>query len=264
MTSPVRRTALDGILDNPLVGLAPWIVYAVLEGPSRLELSSGIAFAIAFLVLCLNWLRGQSPKALEFADVVFFAVLMVVVAFANDDTRRWLELWGGEVANIALAVIVLATILVRRPFTLAYSREQAPPEVWESPEFLRTNYLIAWAWAVAFLIQAASGFYGDAVLDNSNNLWTGWIIQTFPMIAATQFTLWYPARLEAEREGAETAPTVRDFLATLTPWITVMGILVLSLDGGPEWLGIALIVVGALGTKALAGRHAREVDSAAS
>lgn len=244
-------------MGNPLVGLAPWIVYAIVEGPSRLELSAGIALGIAVIVLSMNWLRGESPKMLEFADVIYFAALMIVVAYADDGTRRWLELWGGELANIVLAVIVFGSILIRRPFTLAYAKEDAPPEVWDSPEFLRVNYLISWVWAVAFFIQAASGLYGDAVLDNSNNLWTGWIIQTFPMIVAAQFTLWYPARLQAERDGAESAPTVREFLATLTPWITVAGILVLSLGGGPEWLGIALIVVGIAGTKVLVGDRAR-------
>jgi hypothetical protein len=72
------------------------------------------------------------------------------------------------------------------------------------------------------------------------------------MIVAAQFTIWYPNRLDAVREGrAETAPTVRDFLATVTPWITVIGILVLSIGGGPEWLGIAFIILGIALTKVL-------------
>ncbi len=49
-------------------------------------------------------------------------------------------------------------------------------------EFLRVNYLIAWVWVAAFAIEALSGFYGDAILDDSNNIWTGWIVQTLPPI----------------------------------------------------------------------------------
>lgn len=253
MTNDHRPNLLDRVMGNPLVGLAPWIIYAIVEGPSRLELSAAIALGVAILVLCINWLRGQSPKLLEFSDVVYFAALAIVIAYADEGTRTWLELWGGEMANIALVVIVLGSILIRRPFTLAYAKEDTPPEYWDTPEFLRINYLIAWVWAVAFIIQAASGLYGDAVLDNSNNIWTGWIIQTLPMIIAAQFTIWYPARLDAVREGDAAPPTTSDFLATITPWISVIGILVLSLGGGPEWLGIALIVVGVVATKALAG-----------
>ncbi|HEY6531815.1 MAG TPA: hypothetical protein VIY72_05905 [Acidimicrobiales bacterium] len=244
---------LDAIMGNPLVGLSPWILYSLVEGNGRLELSAALALGLAFVVLVVNWLRGGTPKLLEYTDVVYFAALAVIVAFASEGTRTWLELWGGEVANIALLVIVAGSLLIRQPFTLQYAREDTPEEYWHTPEFLKVNYQITWAWAAAFLIQAASGFYGDAVLDNSNNIWTGWIIQTLPLIIAAQFTIWYPNRLEAVRDGRKDAPTVADFLATITPWITIIGIISLSTDGGPEWLGIGLIVVGIGLTKALAG-----------
>lgn len=243
---------------NPLVGLSPWILYSIVEGEGRLELSAALALGLAVAILCLNWPRGSSPKMLEYSDVVYFAGLAVVAAFASTATRTWLELCGGEVANLALVAIVLGSILVRRPFTLAYAEENVPEEFWDTPEFLRVNYLISWVWAVAFIIEAASGWYGDAVLENSSNIWTGWIIQTFPMIVAAQFTIWYPNRLQAAREWRiESAPTAKDFLATVTPWITVIGILVLSIGGGPEWLGIALIVVGIALTKVLSTKPRR-------
>jgi hypothetical protein len=245
-------STIDAILDNPLVGLSPWILYSLVEGEGRLELSAALAFGLAAFILFLNWIRGDRPKMLEYSDVVYFGALAIVIAFASAGTLRWLELWGGEVANIALLVIVLGSILIRQPFTLQYAKEDTPEEYWHTPEFLRVNYLISWVWAGAFFIEAASGFYGDAVLDDSNNIWTGWIIQTLPLIIAAQFTIWYPNRLEAVREGRlDAAPTVGDFLGTITPWITVIGILVLSMDGGPEWLGIALIVLGVVLTKVL-------------
>jgi hypothetical protein len=193
---------------------------------------------------------------LEYSDVVYFAALAVFVAFASAGTRTWLEMWGGEVANLVLFGLVLGTIVIRRPFTLPYAREDTPEEYWHAPEFLRVNYLISWVWVAAFAIEAAAGLFGDAVLHNSNNIWTGWIVQTFPLIVAAQFTIWYPNRLRALREGrAASAPTVSDFVATVTPWITVVGIIVLSAGGAPIWVGIALIVVGIVATKLLtAGR----------
>jgi hypothetical protein len=247
---------LDRILANPLVGLAPWIVYSLVEGEGRLELSAALALGTGFLVLVLNWFRGSSPKMLEFADVVYFGVLAVVVAVASEGTRDWLELWGGETANIALLVIVLGSVLIRKPFTLQYAKEDTPREYWDTPEFMRVNYLISWVWVAAFAIEAASGFIGDAVLDNSNNIWTGWIIQTFPLIIAAQFTIWYPARLDAMREAsaseqAASVPTVSDFAGTLTPWITVIGIIVLSVGGAPVAVGVGLIVIGAVATRLL-------------
>ena len=221
---------------------------------------AGLALGLAVLILCANWLTGSRPKMLEYSDVVYFAALAIFVEFASDGTRTWLELWGGEVANLVLFGLVLGTILIRRPFTLPYAKETTPREYWDQPEFLRVNYLISWVWAIAFGIEAASGLYGDAVLHNNNEIWTGWIIQTFPMIVAAQFTIWYPNRLDAQREGRRDAPTVADFLATLAPWITVIGIISLSADGGPAWLGIGLIVIGILATKALAPDHHQRQD----
>jgi hypothetical protein len=258
------RGVLDRIMSNPLVGLSPWILYSLVEGENRLELSAALALGLAVVILAINWITGSSPKMLEYSDVVYFAGLAIVVAFADAGTKHWLELWGGEVANAALLVITLGSVLIRKPFTLQYAREDTPREYWDQPEFLRVNYLISWVWVAAFAIEAASGLYGDAVLHNSNNIWTGWIIQTFPLIVAAQFTIWYPNRLQALREGKiASAPTVSDFLATVTPWITIVGIIVLAAGGAPVWVGITLIVVGVLATKLLSGGRPATTTAAA-
>jgi len=239
---------VDVVLANPLVGLAPWIVYSLIEGGGRLEESSAIAFGIALTVVLLGILRGNKPKLLEWTDTIFFAALAIVVAVADDDTHAWLERWSGEVANIALVLIAVGSILLRDPFTLAYAKEKAPRELWNNPFFLRTNYVITWVWAGAFIIEAASGFVGDQVLDDSNNLWTGWIFQTLPLIWAAQFTIWYPAYVQARGRRARgeqvAVPPVADFLAHCTPWLTVIGVIVLAAGGAPWWVGVILIVVG--------------------
>lgn len=251
-TLDTKPSSLSRVLANPLVGLSPWILYAIVEGKDRLELSAGVALGLAVVILSLNWIRGGTPKILEYSDVAYFAGLAIVVAVASAGTRTWLELWGGEVANIALVVIALGSVVLRMPFTLQYAREETPKEYWHTPEFLRVNYLITWVWVVAFAIEAVSGLIGDAVLHNPDNIWTGWIIQTLPLIVAAQFTIWYPNRLEAQRKGhTESMPTVQDFLATVTPWITIVGIIVLSAGGAPEAVGIGLIAGGILSTRAL-------------
>ena len=45
--------------------------------------------------------------------------------------------------------IVVGSIIVRRPFTLQYAREDAPEEYWHEPGFLRVNYQLSWVWALA-------------------------------------------------------------------------------------------------------------------
>jgi hypothetical protein len=259
------KAFLFKLLDSPIAGLSPWIANALIAGPSRLELSAVVALALALLIFALGRLRGRSVKTLELSDIVFFGGLALFVALASDSTYGWLELWSGEIANIALAVIALGSILLREPFTLQYAREEAPREVWETPQFLHVNYVITWAWAIAFLIGAASGFYGDQVLESSNNLWTGWVIQTAAIIVAIQFTAWYPDRAQARfaREAGQPADEVpiSGLLVPLGGWVIAVGIIVLVSGEGPTALGIGLIAVGYVITHLLV-RDSQDAGSA--
>lgn len=244
------KKALVWLADSPLAGLSPWIVYSLVSGPSRLEASALAALAIAVAFFLIGRLRGKSVKLLELFDMVFFAGTAIFVFVASDSTHHWLELWSGEVANVALVVFALGSIAVRQPFTLQYAKESAPKEMWTNPVFLHVNYVLTWVWAVAFIIGAASGFYGDAVLENSNNMWTGWVIQTAALIVAAQFTAWYPryARAQAQMRAGhapdEPVPSIYSLLSGLTAWVTITGILALSFDAAPTWVGVAFIVLG--------------------
>ncbi|MFJ9471645.1 hypothetical protein [Streptomyces caniferus] len=257
-----RETAAGGrrsqLLDSPVLGMTPWIAMSVLVGPGRYELAVAVALALAVTIVVIGRKRrpGSSFKILEIADVVFFAAMAVIGIVASPGTLRWLENYSGEVSNIALLAISLGSMAVGVPFTLQYAREQVPREFWDDPRFLRTNYCITGVWGAAFGVAAIAGAYGDLVLHNSNNLWTGWIIQIAAIIVALQFTRWYPdvVRARARREqglaGPE-EPPVSDMLLPLAGYLTPVGIVVLAFGAGPVWLGTALIVVGVLLVKSL-------------
>ncbi|WP_226438036.1 MULTISPECIES: hypothetical protein [Rhodococcus] len=187
------ETSLIGkILDGPLTGLAPWIFLAIFEGPGSTGWVAAVALGLSLLFVVADRVRGKSLKLLGVVDVLFFAGLLVLHFALDADGQAWLEKWLGEIANITLVVIAVGSILFRIPFTLQYAREMVGPELWHSPLFIRINYRITAAWALAFLVAAVAGWYGDAILDDSDNIWTGWVIQTAAMIAAIRFTSWYP------------------------------------------------------------------------
>ncbi len=251
---------MAGVLDNPVVGMAPWIIFSLLVGPGRFELAVGLALAAAVTLTALTHLvhRGSSWKLLELADITFFATMAVIGLLASEGTLRWLETYAGEVANIALAVIAFGSMAVRTPFTIQYAREQVDPSLWHTRGFLRTNYMITGAWGVAFLVAAAAGAIGDLVLHDPGNIWTGWIIQILAIVAAVKFTVWYPdvARAQAVREAAGLPPEPTPwagFLVPLAGMLVPIGIAVLIFDN-MWWLGAALIVVGTLLTKTLRSR----------
>ena len=62
------------------------------------------------------------------------------------------------------------------------------------------------------------------MIDDSDNLWTGWIIQTAAMLAAVQFTLWYPRVVRARGRAAagvpgEPEPPVSELFAGLVGYL---------------------------------------------
>jgi hypothetical protein len=88
--------------------------------------------------------------------------------------------------------VVLISMAVRRPFTLQYAREQAARQAWETPEFVRTNYVITAVWGAAFAVMVAA----DLVMLYVPTLPTkiAIIVTVLAIWGAVRFTLWYPER----------------------------------------------------------------------
>ncbi|MFI5618745.1 hypothetical protein [Streptomyces sp. NPDC051567] len=257
------RGGVSRMLESPVVGMAPWIVFSVLVGPGRFEPAVLTALAcVAVLVVGGRIVRrGTSWKLLEVSDVVFFAVMALVGAFASPGTHRWLETYAGEVANVALVVIAFGSMALRTPFTLQYAREQVDRAYWHSPVFLRTNDVITGVWGLAFLVAAVAGAYGDLVLRNPNNLWTGWIIQIAAIVAALRFTTWYPAVVRARAAGGpRRTRSVAALLLPVAGLLVPAGVVVLIFDSALWWLGIALIFAGGVLTRSLHHRSRPATD----
>ena len=243
---------LRDFINGPIGGLAPWIAMSLLAGPGRFELAVGVAFAISLVVVGVGRAGGGSWKILELSDITFFTLVGILGLLVSQSTLDALDNWSGEMSNVALTVIAFGSILFRVPFTLQYAREEAPRELWDNPAFIRTNYVISAFWGGAFLVAALAGAYGDLILDNSNNLWTGWVIQTLSLLVAIQFTEWYPKVVQAQAPDAtEPAPPLSELLLGATALLIPVGIIGLALDACATPIGVALIVVGAAASRGL-------------
>lgn len=249
---PAKRSLVDVFLQSPLSGLAPWIAMSLIVGPGRFEEAASIALGISVLALLLNHRRGGRLKMMELFDVTYFTIIAAIGLFAGAGLIAWMELWSGEMTNIALVVFAVGSILLRNPFTIEYAKEQTPPEVWTNPIFLKINYKITLAWALSFLVSTLAGLYGIIVLHTSDNFWTGWILQIGAMLFAVGFTEWYPdvapnkAALAAGQPSDPPLPLI-DLFNWIPAYVGVVGAALMITDSGPTWLGITLIVVGVVG-----------------
>jgi hypothetical protein len=233
---------IDGYVRSPLAGIAPWILMAVINGPGRFEEAASVALALALLTLWVGVRRGVPVHLLEAFTVAYFAVLAVLGLVASDRVIEWLQLWAGELSSIALAAFAIVTLVIRRPFTLAYAKDTTPKEHWDNPIFLRINYVLSTAWAGAFLFSALVGAYGDAVLRDNDNFWTAWILPIGAIIFAVSFSEFYPDYATGEKSSIAGA------FDWFPPFVTVTGIIGWVSDALPDAVAIALIAVGVVGS----------------
>jgi len=180
--------------------LAPWIVYWILVGNVDFRTALLVACAIAVVQTARDVRAGGTVKVLDVGTAAAFALLLGLTWVLD---QAFLERWMQPLSNGALLAIVLTSVVVGQPFVLAYAKEEAPPEVWQEPLFLRTVYVITWAWIAAFAVMTASALVpplvdGAATLrdeDATLSIVFFWVLPSLALGAAILFTKRYPDRV---------------------------------------------------------------------
>jgi hypothetical protein len=132
-----------------LLGLAPFIVFFVLTRFTTAAVSLWAAAGASAVLVVRERFRGRSIKILEAGTFVLFALL----GFYSWLTQAsWDIPIVRTVVDSGLLLIMVISLVVRRPFTLQYAREEVSVDIRQSPTFVRTNYVISAAWAVAMAI----------------------------------------------------------------------------------------------------------------
>jgi hypothetical protein len=173
-----------------LLAFIPFIVFAVLDrlfGPTE-GLIGGAAASVA--LLARDWVRPERRiKILEVGTTVLFGALALYAVFAHPN---WSVIAVRLAVDAGLLLIVLLSMLIGKPFTLQYAREQVAKEHWESPAFLRANYVITGAWALAFAVMVLAELALLYLPGMSPRI--GIIAIVLALVGAVKFTGWYPAR----------------------------------------------------------------------
>jgi hypothetical protein len=194
-----------------LLAFAPFIAFALVDrlmGPTE-GLSAGAVVSVVFLVR--DWVISKRSvtilkvgTALLFCGLTFYAVLGAATRFVVG-VRLCVE--------TGLLLIVLLSMAIGRPCTLQYAREQVAPTFWDSPTFIRTNYVITAGWAVAF----AEMVIAEAVLLYVPGLppRVGIIVIILALIGAAKFTGRYPERMKVRTAVQASPHPCRDGLLLL-------------------------------------------------
>jgi len=167
------------------LSFVPWIAFSIAAHTTSLPVAALIGLGLALIANVPNLIRRR-PKLLDLAGVGFF-VILAVVSFVFPELD-WLGQWSGALGNGAIALIILFSMAIGVPFTIQYAREQAPAEVWQTPQFYAT--CLAISWFAAMLVVTLGSLLGHWW--TAMPLWLHWVIPIGAFTAAVRFTRWYP------------------------------------------------------------------------
>jgi len=179
--------------------LLPYAVYAALMLVVSPTLSLAAGAALCLMAVIVDLARGRSIKLLGAGSAIVFAGLACyrgIVDPAMSVAALHLVVDGGVFA------IALGSILARFPFTLQYALESVPAETAAMPGFLRANYVISGAWALATALMIGANVL--MIYAPGLPIWTGLAIAFAARNSALYFTRWYPEydRLKSESRQA--------------------------------------------------------------
>lgn len=169
-----------------LIGFLPWILYFVFIGtrPEQQELAVLAALVTTFI---FNFNELKKGFILTWGTLIFFLFLTFAVFYIHSD---WMEHHANLIANSGLALIAWFSLIIGKPFTIQYAREQVAKEFWQTPTFIRINQIITLVWATSFLIAVGLSilhhyfFHLDSVIYQ--------IFSYTPTVAAIWFTKKFP------------------------------------------------------------------------
>lgn len=202
VNGPAATQAQEGATPSSIwLGFVPWLLFAVLCRRDSLQAAVVVGLLGAIAVAVPGVLAGR-PKLLEFATITFFALFVVVVFLVDPGADDFLNRYGRAIATAALALIAISSLLIGRPFTEQYAREQVDPSLWGTDRFSQLNRHFSAVWALVFALMACSHVVAGAIDTQRAETIFNWVIPVGLVVAMVKY-------MGRAREGEAGADRVR-------------------------------------------------------
>jgi carotenoid cleavage dioxygenase len=113
-------------------------------------------------------------------------MFIAVVIFKN----QWVAKHAWIFSNGALALIAWVSIIMRKPFTLQYARQQVTRDKWQHPLFIKINYILTSVWGLCFLFNVC--LHVIKLYYPTSHEWVYESLSYLSIIFAIWFTSWFP------------------------------------------------------------------------
>lgn len=173
---------ISQIIENFL----PWIAFFILAGKSQTQLS----IAIISAAVCSLFFERRGLRrgyVLSWGTLLYFLFMFVFVVLLKS---AWVAERIWIFSNGTLATIAWISLIIRKPFTLQYAKNQVAKEKWSHPVFIKLNTILSLAWACIFL--ACTGLH---LVQLWNPNIPGWIFELMSDLATIfgiWLTIWFP------------------------------------------------------------------------
>ncbi len=148
-----------------LAAFIPWIFFGVFYGNSTQLLVLSSSGALGLTLLC-NFKELKKGFVLPWGSAALFTFLVVNGRFMLVDITPTGTL---RLIHSALAVIVCFSMIIGKPFTLQYAKEEVDPKYWQSTDFLKINWILAGIWSILLIIMALPSYF--LRYDQVHNSW---------------------------------------------------------------------------------------------
>jgi signal transduction histidine kinase len=175
------------------LAFAPFIAFAVLNHFVAPTAALVVAALVSFGLIGRDVFVGRSPKILEVGTCVLFGGLALYAYLSH---ASWPVVGVKLAVDIGLLVIILFSLMVGRPFTIQYARENVPKELWDNPQFLRTNQIITLVWLAAFAAIIAADLILLYMPEVPHKV--GVLLTIGALYGAFKFTMAYPDKGRAK------------------------------------------------------------------
>ena len=174
--------------------LAPYGAFAVLMrlAPAAVSLCATATICLATIAV-ERLVRGRSLKILPAGAVVTFGAVGGYVLLVDPGMSTSAVKFS---VDVGMLLVILASIAIRRPFTLQYAREEVDAETAKLAGFIRANYIISWVWAasmVAMMVGNVALIYVPGL-----PIWSSLLVAFAARNSAIYFTKWYPEHRKAK------------------------------------------------------------------
>ncbi|HYP86143.1 hypothetical protein [Variovorax sp.] len=183
-----------------LLGFAPFIGFVVIENLLGIVPGLVVGALLSIVLLVFDRLKGRGEVSILEAGSAVMFTLLAGLAFRNGGeawslwrVRLWID--GG------LLLIVVGSIVARRPFTLHHARRRVSAEVAASARFVHANSVLSGAWALAFAVLVAADLL--MVLRPETPMRIAVWSSVIALAAAAWFTKSYVQRARDQRTGSD-------------------------------------------------------------